>query len=74
MMADTFHNSLDQLHLVHARLLFIISEMYAVNRLTNEQKLYLKCNISLRRIVLNVWDLVSVFKDDAGIMRIYEQW
>lgn len=35
--------TLDRLHLVHARLLYIISEMYAQGRINDQQKLSLKC-------------------------------
>ena len=37
----------EKLHLVHARLLFVISEIFAKSRINDKQKNYLKCKISL---------------------------
>lgn len=37
-------DTVDRLHLVHARLLYIISEMYSQKRIDDDQKLSLKCN------------------------------
>jgi hypothetical protein len=35
--------AVDRLHLVHARLLYIISELFTQGRINDEQKLSLKC-------------------------------
>ena len=37
--------AVDRLHLVHARLLYIISELYTQCRINDEQKLSLKCKL-----------------------------
>ena len=49
---------LDKLHLVHARLLYIISEMYRDGRIDDNQKLSLK---------------ECVFQDDPQLFEIYEE-
>ena len=49
---------LDRLHLVHARLLYIISEMFREGKITDIQKLLLK---------------QCIFQDDEQIFDIYEK-
>ena len=44
MESDAF----ERLHLVHARLLFVISEMYVKGRISDKHKNYLKCKNSLQ--------------------------
>ena len=58
----------EKLHLVHARLLFVISEIFAKSRINDKQKNYLKCKISLSLSSL----LDAVFKDDPVVFSVYE--
>ena len=51
-------DGLDKLHLVHARLLYIISEMFREGRIDDNQKLSLK---------------ECVFQDDPQLFEIYEE-
>ena len=50
-------SGLEKLHLVHARLLFIIAEIYKDGRITDDQRLQLK---------------QFVFQDDPALIEIYE--
>ena len=50
--------ALERLHLVHARLLYIIAEMHSENLIDEVQKVNLKSNFSL------LSSLVRVFKDE----------
>ena len=64
--------AVDRLHLVHARLLYIISELFTQGRINDEQKLSLKCKLIL---VLNrLITLVGVFKDEVSVFDLYEEY
>lgn len=56
----------ERLHLVHARLLFVISEMFVKGRINDKQKGYLKCKF----FFITCTD--AVFKDEPIVFEVYE--
>ena len=58
-------DAFDRLHLIHARLLYLIGEMHSAGRLSDQQKISLKCKLLPHRAD-------SVFKDEGVIFDLYE--